>query len=140
MRPIRTRFGIRAPSVGKVISALADLWGETIVPSGGSAANRLGLTRQNPVRMVFLTSGHNRKLKLGGSVVELRHALRWQLIAPQRRVGDIVRALGWLGPQEVDRGLAAVVPDLSENELEELATARAVMPNWMAVAVSSHLQ
>ena len=55
MRPIETRFGIRSPSVGKALAALSALWGETIVPCGGSAANRLGLTAQNPVRMVYLT-------------------------------------------------------------------------------------
>ena len=43
MRPIKTRFGVRNPSIGKVIAALSKLWGETIVPCGGAAANRLGL-------------------------------------------------------------------------------------------------
>ena len=43
MRPIETRFGLRGPSVGKAIASLSALWGETIVPSGGAAANFLGL-------------------------------------------------------------------------------------------------
>ena len=139
MRPIETRFGIRAPSIGKAISALAALWCETIVPCGGSAANRLGLTRQNPVRMVYLTSGPSRRLDFGGHGVELRHAPRWQLAAPHRRAGDIIRALAWLGPEEVEYGLDAVVPELSAVELDELAAARAVMPNWIAEPVSARL-
>ena len=32
MRPIETRFGFRAPRVGKALAALSALWGETIVP------------------------------------------------------------------------------------------------------------
>ena len=139
MRPIETRFGIRAPNVGKAITALAALWGETIVPCGGSAANRLGLTNQNPVRMVYLTSGPSRRLHFGGHAVELRHAPRWQLAAPHRKAGDIIRALAWLGPKEVDYGLDAVVPELSAVELDELAAARAVMPHWMAESVSARL-
>ena len=50
MRPVETRFGRCAPSIGKVLQALSALWGETFVPCGGSAANRLGLTTQNPLR------------------------------------------------------------------------------------------
>ena len=139
MRPIETRFGIRAPNVGKAITALAALWGETIVPCGGSAANRLGLTNQNPVRMVYLTSGPSRLLHLGGHAVELRHAPRWQLAAPHRKVGAVIRALAWLGPEEVEYALDAVLPELSADELDELAAARAVMPHWMAKSVSLQL-
>ena len=44
MRPIQTRFGLCAPSLEQAITALASLWGETIVSNGGDAANWLGLT------------------------------------------------------------------------------------------------
>ena len=139
MRPIATRFGIRSPGVGRAIAALASLWGETIVPCGASAANRLGLTNQNPVKMVYLTSGPSRRLHLGGHAVELRHVPRWQLAAPHRKAGDIIRALAWLGPEELDDGLDSVLPELSADELSELASARAVMPNWMAEPLSARL-
>ncbi len=104
------------------------LRGETIVPCGGSAANRLGLTAQNPVREVYLTSGPNRRLKFGKTAVELRHAPRWQLLASHRKAGNVIRALAWLGPQETDDSLDAVLPALSPEELNELANARAVLP------------
>lgn len=56
MRPIPTRFGLRAPHLEKALPALSALWGEIIVPNRGGAANWLGLTTQNPVRSVYLTS------------------------------------------------------------------------------------
>ncbi|MXX06518.1 MAG: hypothetical protein F4Z71_07130 [Gammaproteobacteria bacterium] len=139
MRPIKTSFGIRNPSIGKVIAALSELWGETIVPCGGAAANRLGLTTQNPVRMVYLTSGPSRRLRFGTTSVELRHSPRWQLAAPYRKAGEVIRALAWLGPAEVEESLDAVLPKLSEDELDELATARAIVPNWLAEPVSTKL-
>ena len=101
VRPIETRFGLRPPAVEKVIAAVAELWGETIVLCGGAAANSLGLTTQIPVQSVYLTSGPSRRLKLGALTVHLRHAPRWQLVAPHRPAGDAVRALAWLG--EIDR-------------------------------------
>ena len=139
MRPVETRFGPRSPRIDEALSALSKLWVETIVPCGGAAANRLGLTMQNPVRMVYLTSGPNRRLHFGPSIVDLRHAPRWQLAAPHQKAGDVIRALAWLGPAEVEDGLEAVLPTLSESDRDELAAARAVMPNWLAEPVSAHL-
>ncbi len=139
MRPVETRFGVRAPRVAKAIAALSQMWGETIVPCGGAAANRLRLTTQNPVRAVYLTSGSNRRLHFGSSIVELRHAPRWQLAAPHRKAGDVIRALAWLGPEEIEDGLEAVLKTLSEADREELAAARATMPIWMAEPVSARL-
>ena len=109
------------------------------MPYGGAAANCLGLTTQNPVRVVYLTSGPNRRLHFGSSIVELRHAPRWQLVAPHRKAGNVIRALAWLGPAEVEDGLEAVLPTLSEADRDELAVARAVMPIWMAEPVSARL-
>ena len=139
MRPVETRFGRCAPSIGKAIERLSALWGETIVPCGGSAANRLGLTAQNPVREVYLTSGPNRRLTFGNTTVELRHAPRWQLLAPHRKAGDVIRALAWLGPQGTDDSLDAALPGLSPEDMTELADARAVLPAWMAESVSARL-
>ena len=137
VRPIQTRFGPRPPAVENVVGSLSELWGETIVPCGGAAANALGLTTQVPVRPVYLTSGPNRKLRLGELTVELRHAPRWQLTAPHRPAGEVVRALSWLGPHEVESNLQTIGRTLSSDDLRDLAASRAVMPVWMAETVSA---
>ena len=139
MRPIETRFGRCAPSIHKALAALSALWGETIVSSGGSAANCLGLTMQNPVRSVYLTSGPNRRLHFGAHPIELRHTPRWQLSAPHHKAGQVIRALAWLGREEVEDALDAVLPSLSAEDLDELYAARAVMPIWMAEPLSMRL-
>lgn len=59
MRWIQTRFGLPAPSLEKVLSALSELRSETIVPNGGDAANWLGLATQNTIRSIYPTSGPN---------------------------------------------------------------------------------
>lgn len=136
MRPVETRFGRRAPGVDKALAELANLWGEAIVPCGGASAYVLGLTAQVPVRSVYLTSGPDRRLRFGNLEVELRHAPRWQLVAPGRRAGEVIRALAWLGPEDVRDGLQQVVPDLLAEEVEELSQARATLPHWIAEPLS----
>ena len=90
------------------ISALSKLRGDTIVPSDGSMANALGLTAQMPVRPVYLRSSPDRKLKFGEIAVELRHAPKWQLVSPNSLAGDPVRALAWMGPQEMEHCLGEI--------------------------------
>ena len=136
MRPIETRFGKCSPAIEKVIPSLSELWGEVIVPCGGGAANVLGLTTQVPVQLVFLTSGPSRRLWIDGQPVVLRHAPRWQLVAPNRLAGTIVRALAWLGPLEVRDGLERLRPRISAEDLAELASVRAVLPAWLAEPIS----
>ena len=136
MRPIETRFGVHAPSVEKAIAALSALWGETIVGCGGAAANVLGLTRQVPVRSIYLTSGPTRTLRFFAQIIQLRHAPRWQLVAPGRPAGLAVRALSWLGRHEIEEGLEAIRSRLSRDDLAELAAARAIMPSWLGEPVS----
>ena len=60
----RRRRCVRLSCVTKALAALSQTWDETIVlPSGAAAkANCLGLTTQNPMRAVYLTSGPNRRL------------------------------------------------------------------------------
>ena len=103
-----------------------------MVPCGGAAGEPLSAS---PLRCrcgpVYLTSGPNRRLRLCAQTVHLRHALRWQLVAPHRPAGNIVRALAWLGPQEVEEGLRRM-PRISAGDLAELAEARAVLPAWLA--------
>ena len=135
--PIKTRFGSRPPSLPKVIESWSELFNETIVPSGGAAANNLGLTTQVPVRPVYLTSGADRELVFGQIKVTLRNAPRLQLAAPGRPAGDAVRALSWLGPEEIQDGLEEIDRRLSEQDMNELARIRSIMPSWMAEPLSA---
>ncbi len=135
--PIESRFGSRAPSTLKMVEGLASQRGETIVPHGAATANALGLTTQVPMRAVYLTSGRSRLLKLGAQMVELRHAPIWQLILPGRAAGDVVRALAWLGPEKAAEAIRKLGAKLPASELQEVASARARLPTWMATEVSA---
>lgn len=137
VRTVKTRFGNRPPDFNKVIESLSDLWGETIVPSGGGAANFLGLTDQVPMRMIYLTSGPNRRLWFGALGIDLRHAPRWQLVAPNRTAGTVVRALTFLSRREAKEALDKIVPSLSEADFAELLAVRKSLPVWIARPLST---
>jgi hypothetical protein len=123
----------------KVVQELAAKRGETIVPHGAVAANALGLTTQVPTREVYLTSGPTRRLKLGSQIVELRHAPRWQVTLPSQSVGNVVRALAWIGQGKTTEAIHKLKSTLPQNELAEIASTRAQLPSWMAKEVSEFI-
>ncbi|HBO2075801.1 TPA: type IV toxin-antitoxin system AbiEi family antitoxin domain-containing protein [Pseudomonas aeruginosa] len=135
LRPIKSRFGARAPSVEQAVEALAVQRGEVIVPNGAAAANALGLTTQVPVRSVYLTSGRSRTMTLGKQLVELRHAPRWQLALADRPSGQAVRALAWLGPEKAESALKALKRKLPPTAFGELVAAAPQFPTWLARSV-----
>jgi hypothetical protein len=136
--PITTRFGTRAPAPEKVVETIAQTRGETIVPSGATEANALGLTTQVPVKLVYLTSGRSRSLRFGAQTVTFRHAPTWQLLkGPGSVAGQAVRALAWLGPEHAGSAMRKLVRTLPRNEIENLRQTRAALPTWLAKTVSS---
>lgn len=114
--PVSGRFGSRAPAPEKIVNALAERSGEIVVPRGTSAANALGLTRQVPIREVYLTSGRTRKLKLGRLEVLVKHAPRWMLALGTRPAGAAVRALAWIGSTHLGKSLALLRRTLPRSE------------------------
>lgn len=133
--PVSSRFGTRAPAPEKVVHALAAQNGEVVTPHGANAANALGLTRQVPIREVYLTSGRTRKLTLGRSEVMVKHAPRWMLALGSGQAGAAVRALAWLGPSHVHESLVALRRTLPPSEWQTLTSARAALPSWLARAI-----
>ena len=137
--PVSGRFGPRAPAVGKVIKALAAERGKIIVPHGASAANSLGLTRQVPIREVYLTNGRTRKLKLGRSEVLIKRSPYWMLSLGTGQAGEAVRALAWMGPKQANKAVASLRLSLPNPEWQELTAARAMLPDWMARAIGKEM-
>ena len=132
VRPVATRFGTRVPAAEKIIASIAASHAETIVNHGAAAANALGLTTQVPTKLVYLTSGRNRCLHLGGQVVEMKHAPMWMLLPSHRAAGEVVRALAWIGQHGVAEALGKLKQTLPLSTVQELVTLRPALPSWMA--------
>ena len=131
-RPVKTRFGQRPPAPETVVEAIAEHTGETVTTSGAAAANKLGLTTQTPVKLVYLTSGPSRQIRLGKQEIQMRHAKAWELKAPNSPAGHALRALSWLGPQSSRNKLGLLSSLLNKQEQLELARLRASAPLWLA--------
>lgn len=130
--PVSTRFGKRPPATEKVIRSLAVATHEVIVASGARSANALGLTRQIPVREIFLTSGRSRILRLGKAEIVIKHAPKWQMALGASYAGQAVRALAWLGPHHTRGAAVKLKKLLPASEWRALQSTRSLLPTWMA--------
>lgn len=139
IRPIETRFGVRAPTPEKVVAQLAETHAETVAPHGAAAANKLGLTTQVPSKVIYYTSGPNRRIKLGAQTVELRHAPNWMLLSGAGRAGEAVRALAWIGKHHAGEALSKLKCSLPETEVNELVAFRRALPGWLSRSISQSL-
>src|SRR5665213_884471 len=66
-------LGSLPPKLESVAAAIARRSGDTMLPSGAEAANRLGLSTQVPGRPVFYTTGRASRRTAGTQRYELRH-------------------------------------------------------------------
>jgi hypothetical protein len=138
VRPVKTRFGTRAPAAEKVVERIATTRAETVVAHGAAAANSLGLTTQVPTKLVYLTSGKSRKLKLGAQVVEMKHAPQWMLL-PSQRAGEAVRALMWIGEHGAAEALTTLKHKLPQSTVKELIAVRPALPGWLSKSIGQTL-
>lgn len=71
-------------------------------PSGAYAANILGLSEQAPSRVVFLTDGPARKVKIGKREIILQHTTPRNMATAGRKSGTLIQALRYLGKDQID--------------------------------------
>lgn len=102
-------LGTVAASADAIARALAIRGAIRLQPSGAYAANVVGLSDQVPSRIVFLTDGAARKVKIGKREIILQHTTPRNMATAGRKSGTLIQALRYLEKDRVDD---AVLPAL----------------------------
>lgn len=140
VRILPTPFGfMTSPDTWKTVQALANLWGEIVVPHSAALANGYGFTTQVQMDECYWTSGPTRELRFGKRPVFLFHAPRWRLVAPNTLAGDAVRILDGLGSAGFKENVDRVVSWLSPEDCAKLGELCAVLPGRMAGPIGARL-
>lgn len=102
-------FGLVLPSLEEIATSLAKKEHVKIMPTGQYALNKLGLSTQVPMKMVFLTNGTKKNIRIGKSSIVFQPTTSKKLAM----VGSISSLL-FLGLEELD------LNKLSELEIEKI--------------------
>jgi hypothetical protein len=131
------RLGIPlAPDLDEIAKALGRQTGSRVVPSGAVAANRLGLSTQVPAKPVYLTDGRTRQVRVGSTVIQLRHAAPKELPVGSRTNAMVFQALRYLGQAAVDEQvIARLRRSLSAEQRQELLRDARYTTDWIAAVV-----
>jgi hypothetical protein len=125
-------LGPLTPSAEAVARALAGRDRTRLQQAGAYAANTLGLTEQVPAKMVFLTDGPAKMVKIGSMTIQLRRTTPKNMEAAGRLSGLLIQALRELGQEHITlerrEHLKRTIPLEKRKELlKDLRLA----PTWM---------
>ncbi|MFW9082216.1 DUF6088 family protein [Pseudomonas sp. P2757] len=131
MRPKSNSYiGPIRPTPFAIMKVITSAKGETTQIYGAEAVRRLGLSTQMQILPTIYTSGSTREIKIGASIVRLKHVSKNRLQHAGTQVGLVLTALHYVGKQGMtEEILLKVANQLSNDELRVLLECR--MPKWM---------
>lgn len=125
-------LGPLSPSAETVARALAGRDRTRIQPAGAYAANALGLSEQVPAKVVFLTDGASRTVKIGPTTIQLRRTTPKNMAAAGRLSGLLIQALRELGQEHVTPARREHLKrTLPADKRQELVKDLPLAPAWM---------
>jgi hypothetical protein len=125
-------IGTVPPSLTDVAKAIAEKNGVKIQPAGAHAANLSGLSEQVPGRIVFLTDGPSRKIKIGNREIIFKKTTSKVMFAAGTREGLIIQAFKNLGQDQIDDVIRARTRKfLASSSAEEIRRNIKYAPVWV---------
>lgn len=125
--------GVTAPSIDAVAKAIAGKGKTRLQPTGAYAANLLGLSDQVPAKVVFLTDGRAKRVRLGKLDIVFRQTSPRTMTTAGTVTGLVIQALRYLGKTHVtgdtERKLGR---RLSADDRKRLQKDLASAPIWIA--------
>ena len=102
-------FGDIIPSTENIVEGIAKREHIRIKPVGAFAMHKLGLTTQVPMKLVYLTDGAARVLKIGKSTVKFKRTTPKKLSLEGKLSSLIIQALDEIG-----------IENLEDNQIERI--------------------
>ncbi len=126
------KIGLLAPNPSAVARALTNRDSARLQPSGAYAANLLGLSEQVPAKIVFLTEGPTRTVKIGAQEILLKNTTPRNMAVAGRPSGTVIQALRHVGESHVSEDHATRLRKaLSQEERRQLKRDKGHAPGWM---------
>ena len=129
---IHPQLGVLSPSIDSVAKLIAEKNNSQLKITGAEAANALGLSTQVPARIIYLTDGPSRKIKIGKQIIELRHASPKIMATAGKASGTVIQALQYIGKDNVNSDVVSKIKEtLSDEHKKDLKKNMDAAPDWM---------
>lgn len=125
-------LGTLSPDIEKIAKALAGKDRNRLQPAGAYATNLLGLSEQVPAKVIFLTDGPSRTVKIGRQEIQLRRTTPRNMAAGGKLSGLLIQAFRHLGAAHITpERMAHLKRTLPTKERQSLLKDLRLAPTWM---------
>ena len=125
-------FGILYPSTEEIAIAIAKRDKARIIPTGVQALNKLGLSTQIPLKVVFLTDGAARSIKIGKRTITFKKTSPKNLMVKGEISGLVIQAVKSIGHHKVnDEVLMKLLNILKKEKKETILHDAKLAPAWI---------
>ena len=117
---IDKELGILYPPVEIIAKAIAKRDKSRIIPTGIQALNKLGLSTQIPMNVVFLTDGAPRSIKVGKRTIKFKKTTPKNLACKSKVCELVIQALREIGKDNITPQQLKIIKQALKNEKTEL--------------------
>jgi hypothetical protein len=129
---IDKELGVLFPSTEDIAKAIARRDKARIVPTGVQALNKLGLSTQIPMKVVYLTDGAARSIKVGKRTITFKNTSPKNLLAKGEISSLVIQALKTIGQSKVDdETLLKIQILLKKEKIEYRLNDAKLAPAWI---------
>ena len=125
-------LGVLFPSTEEIATAIARRDKARIVPTGVQALNKLGLSTQVPMKVVYLTDGAARTVKVGKRTITFKKTSTKNLSVKGELSGLAIQALKTIGQNKVDEKTIEKIQAILKNEKRDnIINDAKLSPAWI---------
>ena len=125
-------LGVLYPSAEEIAIAIAKRDRARIIASGVQALNKLGLSTQIPLKIVFLTDGAARSIKIGKRTITFKKTSPKNLMVKGEISGLVIQALKSIGQNKIENDVLTELLATLKNEKKEIILHDAKLaPAWI---------
>jgi hypothetical protein len=129
---IDKELGILFPSTEDIAKAIARRDKAKIVPTGVQALNKLGLSTQVPMKVVYLTDGAARSIQVGKRIITFKNTSPKNLLAKGEISSLVIQALKTIGQSKVDdETLVKIQTLLQKEKIDNVLNDAKLAPAWI---------
>lgn len=125
-------LGVLYPSAEEIAIAIAKRDKARIIPTGIQALNKLGLSTQISLKVVFLTDGAARSIKIGKRTITFKKTSPKNLLAKGEISGLAIQALKSIGQDKIeDDVLIKLLAILKKEKKKNILHDAKLAPAWI---------
>ena len=130
------KLGVLAPTPEEIVAAIRTNQHTKTQPTGAYAANLLGLSTQVPGKVIFLTDGPDKQLKVGKRTIQLKRKSPRSMAGAGSITGLFIHALKYIGEKRfTERHLKILKETLSSTQKKRIKKDIKLAPAWIAAVI-----